>query len=178
MTSSDPLLFDASPLLHSAKADRLDVLGNLVRGSVSVTTRAVVEEVARNDAAAAAAVRAAGWMSAVDCDTLPMLAAFSRWGSRMGLSGDHNIGETTLCAYAECHGGTLVMDDRYARRVAENNGLAVRGTSGLVADACRRGDCTVANASVLLDALRETGMRLPFPRGGFERWARDEKLID
>ncbi|WP_255429734.1 hypothetical protein [Streptomonospora sp. PA3] len=114
----------------------------------------------------------------VDCDSLETLAAFGRWGTRMGLTDDHNIGATTLCAYADCRGGTVIMDDRDARRVAEFHGLTVRGTMGLLADACRRSDYTVASASVLADSLRDTGMRLPFPRGGFESWARDAKLLD
>jgi hypothetical protein len=82
------LLFDASPLLHSAKADRLDVLGDLVRDAECVTTRAVLDEIGR-----------------------------------------------------------------------------------------RRGDCTVTNASVLVDDLHTTGMRLPFAKGGFESWAREKKLL-
>lgn len=84
---------------------------------------------------------------------------------------------TALCACAEVNGGTLVLDDRAARRVARRHGLTVRGTVGLVADACRRGRCTVTNASVLVDGLHATGMRLPFPRGGFESWAREKKLL-
>lgn len=42
------LLFDASPLLHCAKADRLDVLGDLVGAFASMTTRAVIDEIGRN----------------------------------------------------------------------------------------------------------------------------------
>ncbi|WP_067965032.1 hypothetical protein [Nocardiopsis trehalosi] len=84
------LLFDASPLLHSAKADRLDVLGDLVRDAECVTTRAVLDEIGR------------------------------------------------------------------------------RHTDAL---------CTVTNASVLVDDLHTTGMRLPFAKGGFESWAREKKLL-
>jgi hypothetical protein len=82
-----------------------------------------------------------------------------------------SIGETMLCAYADLQGGTLMMDDRGARKTAERYGLPVCGTMRLVADACARGDYTLA------DTLRESGMSLPFARGGFETWARAKKLL-
>ncbi|MFJ9557759.1 hypothetical protein ACIRPH_28445 [Nocardiopsis sp. NPDC101807] len=172
-----PLLFDASPLLHAAKADRLDVLGDLVSGSSCLTTQAVIDEVGRRHPGARSEVVAAAWLTVVPTDSLMFLVAYGEWSARMGLDDDHNIGETTLCAYAELHGGVLVLDDKNARKVATQYGLSVRGTVGLIADACGRGDCTVTGASVLVDDLHESGMRLPFPKGGFEQWAREKKLL-
>ncbi|GAA3749000.1 hypothetical protein [Salinactinospora qingdaonensis] len=172
-------MFDASPLLHSAKADRLDVLGDLVKGFAPATTRAVLDEIHRNDPQASTAVLRAEWISVVETDSLELLNAVVKWSMRMGLTGDgHNIGETTLCAYADVHGGVLIVDDLDARNVAQKHGLTVRGTVGLIADACRRQDCTVTNASVLADELKDSGMRLPFDKGGFQQWAREEKLLD
>ncbi|WP_232524260.1 hypothetical protein [Nocardiopsis gilva] len=157
--------------------DRLDVLGDLVRRLSCTTTRAVLDEIGRNDSRARTAVVQAVWISVVAGDSLDLLVAFGTWRTRMGLIDDHNVGETTLCAYADLYGGTLVLDDRTARRVAARHGLHVRGTVGLIADACNRGDCTVANASVLVDDLYGSGMRLPFSKGGFEPWAREKKLL-
>lgn len=178
MTSfAEPFLFDASPLLHAAKADRLDVLGDLVRDRDCLTTQSVLDEVRRNDLAAHTAVVRAAWIRTVPTDSLEFLYAYGVWSTRMSLKDDHNIGETMLCAYAELQGGTLVMDDRDARKTAERHGLVVCGTMRLVADACARGDCTLAGASTLADTLRESGMRLPFAKGGFETWAREKKLL-
>lgn len=178
MTSFDePFLFDASPLLHAAKADRLDVLGDLVKSRECLTTQSVLDEVRRNDGDAHALVVRAGWIRTMPTDSLEFLHAYGTWSTRMSLTDDHNIGETMLCAYAELRGGTLVMDDRDARRTAERYGLVVCGTMRLVADACARGDYTLAGASTLADTLRESGMRLPFAKGGFETWARAEKLL-
>ncbi|MFV2194981.1 hypothetical protein [Nocardiopsis sp. LOL_012] len=178
MSSFDaPFLFDASPLLHAAKADRLDVLGDLARERPCLTTRSVLDEIRRNDAEAYAEVVQAAWISTVPTDSLDFLVAYAEWAGRMGLTDDHNVGETMLCAYADLRGGVLVLDDRFARKVARRHGLSVCGTMGLIADACRRGDCTVAGASVLADALRDSGMRLPFARGGFESWSREQKLL-
>ncbi|WP_235997769.1 hypothetical protein [Nocardiopsis coralli] len=111
-------------------------------------------------------------------DSLEFLVAYGRWSSRMGLTDDHNVGETMLCAYAELHGGTLVLDDKQARRTAGSYGLHVKGTLGLITDACRGGHVTVVGASMLVDELHASGMRLPFPRGGFEGWARYKGLLE
>ncbi|GAA1466898.1 hypothetical protein NE857_14725 [Nocardiopsis exhalans] len=70
----------------------------------------------------------------------------------MSLKDDHNIGETMLCAYADLQGGTLVMDDRDARKTAERYGLVVCGTMRLIALACARGDYTLAGASHITGA--------------------------
>lgn len=176
-SSHDPLLFDASPLLHAAKADRLDVFGSLVTGAQCLTTRSVLDEIRRNSADAHAEVVRAPWITVVSTDSLDFLVAFGTWSTRMGLTDDHNVGETMLCAYAELNGGTVVLDDRDARKVATRHGLQVRGTVGLIADACKRGECTVPGASMLVDALHESGMRLPFAKGGFEAWTREKKLL-
>lgn len=176
--SASSLAFDASPLLHTARADRLDVLGDLLAGTPCVTTLAVIEEIGRNDETARSRVEATEWVSVVPVDTVDLLTAFYRWGQRMGLTGHHhNLGETTVCAYVDVNGGIAVIDDREARRVAEAHGLAVRGTLRLLADACVTKKCTVAMASAFADALRESGMRLPFDRGGFEAWSRERGLL-
>ncbi|WP_017583611.1 hypothetical protein [Nocardiopsis valliformis] len=173
----EPFLFDAPPLLHGAKADRLDVIGDLVRGHDCLTTQSVLDEVRRNDPDAHAVVVRAPWVRTVPTDSLEFLGRFDIWSTRISLKDGHNIGETMLCAYADLQGGTLVIDDRDARKVAERYGLVVCGTMRLIADACVRSDLTLAGASSLADTLLESGMRLPFARGGFEAWARRENLL-
>ncbi|PSK96521.1 putative nucleic acid-binding protein [Murinocardiopsis flavida] len=175
--SSDRLIFDASPLLHAARADRLDVLGSLVDGRECVTTQAVMDEIRRNSQEAHTAVAEEKWVTVVPSDSLPFLVEFSKWAQRMGLKDDHNIGEATLCAYASLHGGTVVMDDRDARRVARQYGVRLQGTLGLLAESCSRGHCTKTGASALVDALSASGMRLPFTRGEFVSWCEQKGLL-
>ncbi|MFW6639103.1 hypothetical protein ACOALZ_03580 [Nocardiopsis algeriensis] len=172
-------MIDASPLLYSARLDRLDVLGSLLEDYTCLTTRAVVDEVERNDPAGEAAkrVRDAQWLGEADTGSLDYLGKFSDWSQRLGMTSNHNIGETTLCAYADLNGGTVYMDDRDARKVAERQGLKVRGTAGLVADACCRGTWTVGSASAFLDDLAGAGLRLPFGKGCFEKWASGQGLL-
>lgn len=173
------LLIDASPLLYAARLDRLDVLGSLLEDYECLTTRAIIEEVGRNDADGEAAKRisSAGWLGRAQTGSLAYLGAFVGWAQRLGMTADHNIGETELCTYVDLYGGTVYMDDRQARKVAERHDLKVRGTAGLVADACHRGAWIVSSASSFLEDLRESGLYLPFIPGGFEDWAREAGLL-
>ena len=175
------LLIDASPLLYAARLDRLDVLGSLLEDYECLTTRAIIEEVGRNDADGEAAKRitSAPWLGRAQTGSLNYLGAFVGWAQRLGMTPEHNIGETELCTYVDLYGGTVYMDDRQARKVAERHGLKVRGTAGLVADACcrGRGAWTVGAASLFLDDLIDAGLRLPFHPGGFEDWARGTGLL-
>lgn len=173
------LLIDASPLLYAARLDRLDVLGSLLEDYECLTTRAIIEEVRRNDADGEAAKRvsSAPWLGRAQTGSLDYLGAFVGWAQRLGMTPEHNIGETELCTYVDLYGGTVYMDDRQARKVAERHGLKVRGTAGLVADTCCRGAWTVSAASSFLDDLRDAGLRLPFAPGGFEEWASKEGLL-
>ncbi|MEU3307171.1 hypothetical protein [Nocardiopsis sp. NPDC006832] len=173
------LLIDTSPLLYAARLDRLDVLGSVLEDYECLTTRAIIEEVGRNDADGEAAKRitSAGWLGRAETGSLAYLGAFVGWAQRLGMTTDHNIGETELCTYVDLYGGTVYMDDRQARKVAKRHGLGVRGTAGLVADACCQGAWTVNAASSFLDDLRDAGLYLPFDPGGFAGWAQSEGLL-
>lgn len=173
------LLIDASPLLYAARIDRLDVLGSLLEGYECLTTRSVIEEVERNDREGEAArrVMAASWLGRATTDSLAYHGRLLTWSRRMGMTDEHNIGETTLCTYADVYGGTVYMDDKPARKVATQHKLTVRGTAGLVADACCAGTWTVPSASSFMDDLIEAGLRLPFGRGGFKVWAVKQGLL-
>lgn len=177
------LLSDAPPLLDSALADRIDVLGSPVSGSKCLTTTAVVHEIDDKVPEAAELVRSADWLHVVSTgESLEYLARFAAWSSYMGVDGRRHLGETTECAYADLHGGTVVLDDRNARKVAVRRGLRVCGTIRLLADACNEGQIAVVGASALVEALREAHrvvadldipedkrpkqMYLPFPPGG------------
>lgn len=172
------LYFDASPLLHSAAAGELEQLGRLVTAAECGTTPAVLDEIRRNNGDAYDTVLKADWLRPLATDSLEFMAAFASWTERMGVKGGHDIGETTLCAYAELHGGTLVIDDKEARRVAAAHGLGVRGTLGLVADACAQGVIAPAEATAFVERLRDAGMRLPFPPGGLLDWCRRLGLLN
>lgn len=179
MSSSRALLIDASPLLYASRIDRLDVLGSLLQGYECLTTQAVLEEVERNDknGAVLQRVESASWLGRAQTGSLAFHGRFLEWSQRLSMTPDHNIGETTLCTYVDVHGGTVYMDDKPARKVAERRGLTVRGTAGLVADGCCEGTWTAKSASSFMDDLADVGSRFPFPRGGFEVWAVKQELL-
>ncbi|GAA3965265.1 hypothetical protein GCM10022630_01910 [Thermobifida alba] len=132
----------------------------------------MIDEIGRHDADARTAVVSAPWISVVHGDSLELLAAYGVWSGRRRPTDDRTV---RLCRGQRRHAGAGRPGGPQGRAAARP-GRPGRA-AGLVADACRRGRCTVTNASVLVDDLHATGMRLPFPRGGSESWAREKKLL-
>lgn len=69
------------------------------------------------------------------------------------------LGERSVITYARFHGHCLAgLDDRLARRLAEDLGLEVIGVIGILVKGKRAG--LIPLVQPLLDQLRETGFRL------------------
>lgn len=163
------LVWDASGLHHAAKADRLDVLGDVAKPFDSVTTAAVVEELARYGLAEQ--VERSGWLQIVHVDGLSELLPLVRWTGL--LSGDvHHRGEATVCAWAEAHGTIAIIDDADAKVAAARGGLEVHGSLWVLAAGVRAGALGELAAGGLADAFVREGARYPFPTRGFSAWAR------
>lgn len=172
------LVWDTSPLWHAAKADRRDVLGDFARGPAdstwfNVTTQTVVAELRRN-----CLTDDLSWLRVVNVDELDELMATIQWAERLGADPQGaNIGEATVCAWASCHHGTAIIDDRDARAVAERNKVDVHGSLWVIATAVQCGRITSRAATGFVDALIETGARYPCASGEFERWARLQGIL-
>ncbi|MCK2240769.1 MULTISPECIES: hypothetical protein [unclassified Crossiella] len=171
------LVWDASALHHAVLAARLDVVGDLARGPDqepwrNVTTATVRSEMRRNGLDGTAP-----WLETVHVDELDEIRALFTWRDRQGAtSRDH--GETTVCAWAEVHGATAVIDDRAARRTARRHGLhEVHGSLWVFAQGVRSGRATAGGVAGLVNALIATGARYPCQAIGFEAWARQNKLL-
>jgi len=113
-------VWDTSPLWHAGLADRLDVLGDCAKGPEAarwrnVTTATVVSELERNGL-----TPGLGWLEIVHVDELDELLATMKWTTHMGVNASQgaNLGEATVCAWAEVHGGTAIIDEKDAREVA------------------------------------------------------------
>lgn len=128
--------WDASALHHAARADRLDVFGDLTKSYDNVTTAAVVEELARYGLAEA--VERSEWLRVVHVDGLDELPALVGWVSRLS-AGQHHRGEATVCAWADVHGAVAVIDDDNARRTARRAALDVHGSLWVFAAGVRAG---------------------------------------
>ncbi|HEX7745477.1 MAG TPA: hypothetical protein VF462_09480 [Micromonosporaceae bacterium] len=175
----DPLLvFDTTVLHHFALADRLDLLASIVIGQSCATTTVVLDEL-RSSLAQNRAVEAAlelDWLQVIALDTPAETRCFADWVRRIG-AGSRDMGEASVFAAAEVRGGIAVTDDRTATRVGRAYGLPVHGTIWLLAGGCATGKLTEAGAGALIDALRETGHRLPCTGVEFPSFARRFRLL-
>jgi predicted nucleic acid-binding protein len=172
------LVFDTMCLSHFARADRLDVLRDLLVEHECWTTSVVRSELMAG-ATTHPAVREAlalDWLQVAGLDALPELSCFVKWANRLG-SGDRDLGEASVLATAELRGGTAITDDRDATVVARQYGADVHGTIWLLAAACRDGKLTLVAAGNVIDALRAEGARLPCTGGEFPQFAGRHGLL-
>jgi len=172
------LVWDASALHHAAQADRLDVLHEFARGDrqrpwTHVTTAAVLEELASHGLESAHV----GWLDTVHVDGIDELQRLMTWMQRVGVTDRLNRGEATVFAWADGHGAIAVVDDRSARRAAQQHGLEAHGTLWIMAKGIEHGRATVESVSSLADTLLKHGARYPFEVGGFRSWAHCQGLL-
>jgi len=165
-------------LNHFARADRLDVLRDLLISDDCRTTYVVIEELRRGALTHPALQYALEleWIKVHRLDTLQELECFVKWAERIG-AGERDRGEASVFAVAELKEATAITDDQAAIRVARKYGLDVHGTVWLLARACRDGKLTEVAAGNLIDLVRATGMRLPCTGAEFGTWARAHDLL-
>jgi predicted nucleic acid-binding protein len=175
---ASPLVLDASCLGHFARADRLDVLGDLLVGRRCWTTEIVLAELNRGvaDHSMLGQVSGQEWLVIDALDSIAGIRLYDTWRRRVG-STDRDQGEASVFAAAEQQGATAITDDRRAARVGRFYGLDVHGTIWLLAGACRDGKLTLAGTGALIDALRATGHRLPCTGVGFASYACQHGLL-
>ena len=106
-------VLDAMCLIHFGRADRLDVLRDLLVDKECWTTQVVVHELLQGAAAHPAMrdVDAADWLKVAQLDTLDEIRIFTQWVSRMG-SGERDLGEASVFAVAELRSATAITDDQ------------------------------------------------------------------
>jgi predicted nucleic acid-binding protein len=170
-------VWDTSPLLHAARADRVDVLGDYARGPAdspwrNVTTATVVSELEHNGISTAPP-----WLEIVHVDELDELLATVTWTSRMGTQRGRNLGEATVCGWAEVHGAVAIIDDSDARAVAAAHDLPVHGSLWVVAWAVRENGASANSADAFVAELVGTGARYPRMPQGFTAWAKQVGLL-
>jgi predicted nucleic acid-binding protein len=172
------LVLDAMPLIHFGRAERLDVLRDLLIEKACWTTQVVLEELHHGSAThpELTDVDVGDWLAVAQLDTLDEITLFATWAGRIG-SNERDRGEASVFAVAELRSATAVTDDQEAVRVARSYGLDVHGTIWLLSGACRDGKLSESAAGNLLDALRATGLRLPCTGAEFPGFARQHRLL-
>lgn len=173
-----PLVFDTTCLSHFARADRLDVLHDLLVGYECHTTQVVREEI-RSGLTAYPRLRDAlelDWLHVARMDGLAEIGRFVVWAQRVG-AGERHLGEASVLAVAQTLGGTAIIDERHAVEVGRAHGIDVHGTLWLLATACLTGKLTEAAACNTVDSLAATGMRLPCTGSSFPGFSRRHGLL-
>jgi predicted nucleic acid-binding protein len=137
--SVPPAVSDASPLIVFHQINRLELV-NAVLGEILIPP-AVASEIAPSLG------NLPPWMRVSE---LPAVRDPFPWGSTL------DRGETEVIALAlEVSSSQIVLDDRPARRAAEQLGLFVVGSLGLLLDAHRQG--FIGTVRENLDAMIEAG---------------------
>jgi predicted nucleic acid-binding protein len=175
---ASPLVLDATCLSHFARADRLDVLRDLLVGRRCWTTEIVLAELSRGlvDYPMLRHVSEQEWLLIAGLDSIAEIRLYDTWRRRVG-STERDQGEASVFAAAEQRAATAITDDRRAAQVGRFHGLDVHGTVWLLAGACRQGKLPLGGTGALIDALRATGHRLPCTGAGFASYARQHGLL-
>lgn len=172
------VVFDSGPLSHFAAEGWLGILRAVLSDRVAVIPDTVEAELARGALAHRhlQAVLHADWIERRSLVSIEELNAFGLFASLL-VSGDRNVGEAGVLAYAKAHGALAIIDDGAGRKAAAIHGVACSGTLALLCESIRGGLLTVALVSHIADRLMEGEYRLPFGHGGFERWAAENGLV-
>ena len=172
------LVFDTGPLSHFAQQNWLGLLKAVVGDRFAVIPDVVVDELragASRDTRLEA-VLSATWIEHRELRTAEETTEFARF-AKLLVAKDRNRGEAAVLALAAVTGGVAVIDDSAARQAAKRNGIRMRPTLALLCDAIRSELLTVRLAAAVADDLIASSYRLPFPSGGFEKWATDNGLV-
>nr|WP_246497533.1 hypothetical protein [Sphaerisporangium rubeum] len=98
--------------------------------------------------------------------------------SELLVVGTRNIGEAAVLAIARTMRATAVVDDSAARKAAASFNVKYCPTLRLLCWSIRDGLLTVPLVAELADDLLASKYHYPFPSGGFERWAKENGLLD
>lgn len=171
--SDSVLVFDAMCLNHFARAERLDVLRDVLAGTTCLTTHVVREEIRAGVQAhpLLETVLHSDWLGLARLDSLEEIKCFAKWVRRIG-SSERDLGEASVFSAAELCSGIAITDDRHAVAVGRAHGLEVHGTVWLLARAIQDGKLTEVAAGSIVDALSATGMRLPCTGSTFGPYVR------
>lgn len=151
------LVFDSTPLIYLAKAGKLDLLKNLHGRKViplEVYKEAVVKgkELGKSDAASLESAIEEGVFE---------IAEVTKNDFYKQLSKNPNLtkADVEVLTLAKSTNSIMVMDDEYARDVAESAGIATGGTIYIIHQLLREGIIRKEDAREILDKIIKEGWR-------------------
>ena len=148
-------VFDATPLIYLAKAERLSLVDELPAACVvpeSVHEEVVLAGVERGHADARRVDRAeeAGVLEVVPVENDDAFGRLRR-------NGNLSEADAAVLAVADGYGATAVMDERYGRDVADAEAIETRGTAYLVLRLLKADAIGVGDARETIDAMVDAG---------------------
>ena len=149
-------VFDATPLIHLAKAGLAPLISQLP--GEKLTVPAVVREVVgegRREYPDAAVIAALIDQGVIEVRAPPPRAV----KALVRIHSDIHSGEAEALALAKETGGVSVVDDRAARAAARLQGIRVEGTYGVVLRALKGGSISAVGAEDALGRLVSSGWR-------------------
>lgn len=180
MTTHKTYVLDTGPLSHFAKAQWLGAL-KLVLADHHVVIPDVVEHEIHQGAGShphLVGILPADWIKIVALNDPEHVSSFTQFAKALVGPDGRNLGECGVLALAQnLDSAVAVIDDRAARKAADEAGLQVRGTVGLLCDAIHAKILTVPMVSAVADDLLATDYRMPFKAGDFAKWAAENGLI-
>jgi predicted nucleic acid-binding protein len=172
------LALDSSPLSCFARCGRLPLLADLTQGYERVTTKAVINEIEQGcaDHPRLQDALSLPWIELVRMDGLDELRLFAEYSRRL-VVGVRNVGEASVLAWAEAHGGIALIDDQAAVSCGRERNVKVERTLAIVAKGVRLKLLSRGDAASLVDDLVRAGARFPCTGEQFVGWATDKGLL-
>lgn len=173
------LVFDNTPLSHFARAGVLPVLRDLTQRFRCVVPSAVLAELLNGAALHPSLTNAVAlpWLATVELLEITEVVAFARYKAELGGGVERNNGEAAVLAWTSVHGGTALIDERAATRIARRDDIDVHGTIWLIVNGIRDGRMDRAAAARMVDQLLATDMALPTDGAGVLAWAEEQGLL-
>ncbi len=173
------VVLDNTPLSHFARAGALPVLQELTAGFRRIVPSQVLQELiagAGQYPILSSAVTL-HWTEPVELVETDEVVAFARYKAELGGGIERNNGEAAVLAWASVHGGTALIDERAAARIARRDNIDVHGTMWLIINGLRAGKLDRSAAVGMVDQLAATDMALPTDGAGLINWAYQEGLL-
>lgn len=163
---------DTSVLSSFARTNHLPLLPRLLDGSRVLVTSEVLKEVRDGvpHYPSLSAILAAEWLVPASLTTGAELSTFAAYYRRA------DLGESTVLAYAKHHGAIALLDDKVGRILAQEHGIAFKGSLWLLAQALHQQLLDEPQVAQLIDAMRASGSRLPCAGADFFPWAHQNGL--
>jgi predicted nucleic acid-binding protein len=172
------LVFDDGPLSHFAEAGWLGLLewvGDCIAWLPETVRRELGMGVDANPHLRS--VLEARWLTPRDLKSDREDKAFTFYTSRLLGPSNKNLGECGVLALAEANEVIAVVDDGDARSLADERGVEVKTTVGVLCDLVNDGSLSLSLAEKVADALLVTDYRLPFKPGEFRLFVIQNGLV-